>query len=329
MLSAACADESASVPDATDSGDTAADDDTADTRPGTPTPWIFEDDARPSPTLGKAELEGAVAAAVRASLELDSVAVRDLHDLLFPPPAPGTGDPNGCPFVLTYDYGTAKAFYWQGECTAADGTRFSGRGYATWYDDQPIELGTVDGFDYYLAGRIEADDGTWLEGAGNATAYDGGGGDIVGFGRALDGTFEAGGPRAPASPWLDGTRRPAMTVTGWRYLPTGGKNLVLSGGIGGLTDFPGGVSAVALDALMVRTLTAGAACEREFGGAASVRGPDGNWYDVVFDGPSEEAPAATPASACDGCGDTFFRGDLLAPTCVPTAPFIGWELQPW
>ncbi|MFO0748513.1 MAG: hypothetical protein U1F43_23035 [Myxococcota bacterium] len=268
-------------------------------------------------------------AALDAALEIDPQMVGDLNDPLYPPPAAGSGDLSGCPFFLTYDYGNAQAYYWQGECTDAAGTQFSGYGYASWYHDYPVEFGNVDGFEYYLAGRIQAADGTWLEGAGSVTAYDGGGADLDGFARTLDGTFTAGGPRAAASPWLDGTRRPSLSVSGWRYLPTGGKNLMFSGGIGGLDGFPGDVSAVALDDLTVRTLTAGSACEREFGGSASVRGPDGSWYDIVFDGPTDEEPDTTPADVCDGCGDTFVRGATIDATCVPTAPYTAWETRPW
>lgn len=299
-------------------------------RPDTPTPWIFEDDTVvATPDLAPADLQAAVEAALNAALELDPQVVKDLHDLLYPAPEPGSGDPSGCPFFLTYDYGNAWAFYWQGECTNEEGTSYSGYGYASWYDDYPVEYGTIDGFEYYLAGRIEAADGTWMEGAGDVTAYEGGGGDLDGFTRVVDGTFRAGGPRAPKSPWLDGTRRPSLTVSGWRYLPTGGKNLMFSGGIGGLADFPGDVTAVALDDLMVRTISAGSACEKEFGGSASVRGPDGSWYDIIFDGPSDEEPDTTPAELCDGCGETFFRGQGLDATCLPAAPYTAWELRPW
>lgn len=302
----------------------------AGARPDTPTPWIFEDDAAPAtPALGPGDLRAAVAGALDAALELEPGGVKDLHDLLYPPPAPGSGDPTGCPFFLTYDYGTAKAFYWQGECTDGDGTQYSGYGYVSWYDDFAVEFGTIDGFELYLAGRIEAADGTWLEGAGSATAYDGGGGDLDGFARGLDGTFTAGGPRAPDSAWLDGSRRPSLNVSGWIYKPTGGKNLVFAGGLGGLAGFPGGVSAVALDDLTVRTKLAGSACEDEPGGSASVRGPDGSWYDIVFDGPTEEEPDTTPAELCDGCGDTFFRGAAVEATCLDVDPLVTWEGRPW
>lgn len=321
--------------DDTDSGrdvsaDTSVTPDLAGPRPDTPTPWIFEDDVGTiEPALGADELEAALTAALDAALDVDPELVKNLHDSLFPPPVSGSGDLNGCPFVLTYDYGNAKAFYWQGECTAADGRMYSGYGYASWYDDYPAEFGTLDGYEYSLAGRITGPDGTWLEATGTATAYEGGGPDVDGFARALDGTFRAGGPGAPHSPWLDGTRRPSLEVSGWIYKPTGGKNLTFDGGIGGLEAFPGGVTAVALDGLTLRTTSAGAACQKEPGGSASVRAPDGSWYDVVFDGPTDDEPDTTPEELCDGCGETFFRGDDVFPTCLPTNGLLSWEDRPW
>jgi len=322
MLSA-CGDDTHVSDDDTSAGDTA-------TRPDTPTPWIFEDDAdEVAPSLSPETLQAALEAALDASMQLQPREVKDLHDLIFPPPEDGSGDPSGCPFFLTYDYGTAKAFYWQGECTTSDGRMFSGYGYAQYYQGQPVDFGTIDGYTYYLAGRLEAADGTWLEGAGSVTEYSGGGPQLDGFSRAMDGTFAAGGPRAPTSSWLDGTRRPAMSVSGWLYPPTGGKNLMFTGGIGGLSDFPGGVTAVSLDDLTVRTLLAGSACGNEFGGSASVRGPDGSWYDIVFDGPTDDDPDSTPAALCDGCGDTFFRGAAVTATCISPAPYVAWQTRPW
>ena len=301
-----------------------------DARPDLPTPWIFEDDALDTtPELTPEAVSAALSAGIDAALELDPEIVKDLHDRLFPPPAPGTGDATGCPFILTYSAPHAESFYWQGECTAPDGTMYSGYGYVSRYDDMPVDFGDLDGYEYFLAGRIEASDGTWLEAAGSATAYDGSGAELDGFARSLDGTFLAGGPGAPSSPWLDGSRRPSLTVSGWVYRPTGGKNLTFSGGLGGVTGFPSGVSAIALDALTVRTKTAGAACQMEPGGGASVRGPDGTWYDVVFDGPTDEEPDATPPALCDGCGATYYRGAAIDDTCIETAPLFAWEGRPW
>lgn len=314
-----------------DAADGAATNDTTDTgtsadtdRPDTPTPWIYpEDTAAVTPDLSKATLAAAIDVAMDAALDLDPRAVATLHDALFPFPEAGTGDPTGCPFYLTYDYGDAKAYYWQGECTAADGTAFSGSGYVSEFQDFADEWGNhFTGFDLNMAGRIAAADGTWLEGSGQAASYLNAVADAAGLTLVLDGTFTAGGPRAPASPWLDGTRRPTLQVDGWIYLPTGGTNVTVNGGVSGLA-FPDGVSAVSLDGLTAREATAGASCQKELGGGAGVRGDDGNWYDVYFDGAVDDQ-GETPADLCDGCGETWFRGASVDATCMPASPYFKW-----
>ena len=117
-----------------------------------------------------------------------------------------------------------------------------------------------------------------------------------------------------------------LTVNGWTYVPTGGTNVTVLGGLSGL-DFPAGVSAVSLDNLTARQATAGATCERELGGAAGVRGDDGNWYDVIFDGPLGEE-AATPPAMCDGCGVTYFRGHEVGSVCVDARDYFEWGVAP-
>lgn len=305
--------------------------DTSDTsaRPDVPTPWIYPEDPddEVTPALATPTLQSALTTAISAALELDPRVVLDLHEALFPTPEAGSGDPTGCPFYLTYDYGTAKAFYWQGECTASDGTMFSGFGSVATYDDFVNEAGTFDGYDVNMAGRIEAADGTFLEGSGQAGSYAGAAGDLASTAAVIDGTFSAGGPRAPASVWLRGHRRPSLNVTGWTYKPTGGTNVTINGGISGL-DFPDGVSAVSLDDVTAREALAGATCERELGGAAGVRGDDGNWYDVLFDGPLGE-DAETPGELCDGCGETWFRGHSVDETCVDAKAYFDWTAAGW
>lgn len=324
-LAAACTDDSGTEGAADTTADTSEAPDT--TRPNDPTPWIYpQDEADFTPELSAAEIEGAIEMAMEVALTLDSKVVHDLHELLFPMPEAGSGDPTGCPFYLTYDYGTAKAFYWQGECTASDGTRYSGRGSVAIYTRFQNEFGIFDGYDVNMAGTIEAPDGTFLEGSGQAGGYTGEAQDLTALVAVLNGTFTAGGPRAPDSPWLDGTRRPTLTVNGWTYVPTGGRNVTVVGGISGL-DFPAGITAVSLEDLTARQSTAGATCERELGGAAGVRGPDGNWYDVIFDGPVGETPE-TPPALCDGCGETWFRGQEVGDTCVDARDYFGWGVEP-
>ena len=319
LLLVACAEAESAGP----TSDAGADADVS--RPDSVTPWILpEDTAEPPNPLSPEVRSSALETAIDLALELEPDTVLALHDLLLPPPPPGSGDLTGCPVTLTYDYGEATAFFWQGECTGPDGTRYSGTGTIARYDDFPSDGGTYDGFEVSLAGRIEAPDGTWLEGAGRAGGFEGAGGDLTVWTRALEGTFRAGGPRAPADdPWLDGSRRSSLEVAGWTYVPTGGRSVTVVGALAGENLFGDEVTGVAFDGLTLREALAGNTCEREAGGAASVRATDGAWYDVVFDGPSdfgENEPI--DAADCDGCGDTWFRGRAVDATCFDARPMF-------
>lgn len=312
---AACADETTSSPTDTDVADTA--------RPDVVTPWILPEDTTDEVVeLAASDRATAIQAGLELAQELDPEVVLALHDTLFPPPEVGSGDLTGCPATLTYDYGQATAFFWQGECTDAMGTRYSGTGTIARYDDFPGEGGPVDGFELSLAGRIEAADGTWLEGAGRAGAYAGGSSELQAVAMVLEGTFQAGGPRAPDDPWLDGSRKPSLDVRGWVYVPTGGRSLTVVGALAGNDLFPETVTGVSFDGITIRQVLAGATCDREAGGAASVRAVDGTWYDVLFDGPTDDA-AETAPELCDGCGDTYHRGQAVDPTCVDARPILG------
>jgi len=205
---------------------------------------------------------------------------------------------------------------------------FSGRGYIADYDGYNADGAVLDGFTFSLAGRIEAADGTWLEATGTGADYTGTAGEADLFAKSLDGTFRAGGPGAPDSPWLSGARRPSASVSGFVYRPTGGTNLTFDGGVSGLDGLPAGVSAVAFDGLTFREVLAGASCEDEPGGTVSVRADDGSWYDVAFDGPTDEAPE-TEAATCDGCGATWFRGVEVDATCLSPDAYLSWEVSPW
>ena len=317
MAFAACDDAApATQSDITADGEVSPD----TSRPDAPTPWIYPDDEEEvTPSLEAAAIEDAVAMAMGTAFQIAPEGVLQMHELLFPMPATGE-DNGGCPLVLTYDYGTAKAFFWTGECTAADGTMFSGNATVAVYDDFVNEAGTFDGFEIQMSGRIAASDGTTFEGAGRAGAYAGAAGDLSVASAVIDGTFVATGPRKVTSMWLDGELNASLTVTAFTYVPTGGKSVAVVGGISGL-DFPDGISAVSLDELTARQALAGASCERELGGEAGVRGTDGNWYDVFFDGAVGEQ-AQTPSELCDGCGATWFRGVDIGESCVDARDFF-------
>ena len=46
-----------------------------------------------------------------------------------------------------------------------------------------------------------------------------------------------------------------------------------------------------------------------------MRGEDGSWYDVLFDGPNDLQPE-TPPDLCDGCGQVYYQGDAMGEACA-------------
>ena len=60
----------------------------------------------------------------------------------------------------------------------------------------------------------------------------------------------------------------------------------------------------------------------------SVRDLDGDWYDVVFDGPTDWGADSDP-DLCDGCGEAYFRGEDVGAVCPDFSGLNGWEGTPW
>jgi len=319
---------------ATGCGDSAEPVVTADATVGSdtvkePTPWIYDavdTTATTSKWTGETIATATLSAAALAAT-LDPSALLPLHDLLLPPPAPNSGTQTGCPTILTYEQPGATGFFWQGECVRDDGTILSGRGTAVRYEDLQQDGATLSGFEISMAGTMTAPDGTTLEGTGNASVLSVTAQDFVGFAVTLDGTFEASGPRAnlgTLAPWVDGTRQPSVTVSGWTYGPTGGRNLLIDGsvgGLGGLDGIPADMSAIAFEDFTVRELTAGNSCEREPGGLVALRDTDGVWTEVLFDGLVEDAPEPEVA-LCEGCGAQWLRGTGGEDVCLDPRPLL-------
>jgi hypothetical protein len=60
----------------------------------------------------------------------------------------------------------------------------------------------------------------------------------------------------------------------------------------------------------------------------SLRDSDGNWYDVVFDGPILYDDVIDPA-VCDGCGEAWYRGEPMGTVCADFNALVDWEVSPW
>ena len=79
---------------------------------------------------------------------------------------------------------------------------------------------------------------------------------------------------------------------------------------------------------MIYSNELGSECDLEPYGTISVRDNDGNWVDVVFDGPAYWGAWAFQPH-CDGCGMAYFRGEEVGPTCIDFSSWLEWENLSW
>ncbi len=107
-------------------------------------------------------------------------------------------------------------------------------------------------------------------------------------------------------------------------LPEGGRIATIDGGITGLA---GDLDTVSVSGLFMYSPEL-SECD-EPGGSVSVRDADGNWYDVLFDGPEGWEDEDVDLMACDGCGTTWFRGQQIGNTCVDFSSLVEFEDRPW
>jgi hypothetical protein len=221
----------------------------------------------------------------------------------------------GCPNY--YDSSTSSS--WNDECTTDEGSTFSGyvytgNGETSWW----ISAGAV----------IEAADGERFELTGSASAWQ----NVSEYGKSkgssVKGTFQTTGGAA-VDTWLSGEVSPDLSVTSWYgYGDWGTKSITLNGVVFITSEKAAIVSFDELRA--VGNVSGSVECSIEPSGTISVRGNEGYWYDVVFDGlgsESSEEEVLAPED-CDGCGRLFFRGELLGDACVDTTSVLAWDETP-
>ena len=97
---------------------------------------------------------------------------------------------------------------------------------------------------------------------------------------------------------------------------------------GGLSGLGGDLDTVVFDAVTIFDESLGSTCPTEPGGVVSVRDVSGDWYDVVFDGPTEYGDESDP-DLCDGCGAAYYRGEYLGQVCSDFTGMLDWEGTPW
>lgn len=270
-------------------------------------PYVLPDDAvdEPPAEVDVAALTASVQAAFDAALGLHALPVITAFG------AAATDHDEACPPIWTE---TETALQWYGDCTTEGGTTYAG--YAL-YEAAAVYDETFDGTTTYLygAGSITTAEGHTLLVGGTAAVSTGMTDEGPSGQSTVTGSFAWDGPDA-AGTWLaDGTE---LDLTMAWLRAEWGRYVFFDGAMVPSTGSPVHFSQVAvLDVI----------CPNEPGGMVSVRGPDG-WVDVTFD-LDLNAPEATPAAACDGCGRATYRGVDVGELCIDVDGLASFGDAPW
>ncbi|MDP2307207.1 MAG: hypothetical protein Q8P18_14370 [Pseudomonadota bacterium] len=279
-----------------------------------PAPYIFDEEAPPVADLAAADLELAIESAVALSLTLNAAPIFPAYN------AAMIGAEEACPAY--YDYQGSQ--YWYDTCTASTGASYSGYSFFQTYDNYDAGDGAVyNGQTVYGVAQIVTPDGYTYEAGGSAQNLVATGEGYTYFSSVIAGSFAWDGPEA-AGTWLETGVSPDITLLGY-VVPEYGNYVMLDGGLSGLGGL---LDTVVFDAVVLFDAGLGSSCPTEPGGVVSVRDGVGNWYDVVFDGPSDYGEASD-ADLCDGCGSAWFRGEPLGEVCADFTGLLDWEVSPW
>ncbi len=288
-----------------------------------PSPYIYDDTSEAQePSLDATEIASGLASALETALALNLDPIfTGYHEAI-------VGADGDCPFSYAEEEQGYTIDYWYDECQANSGTTFSGYAAHVSYQDYQPE---ADGYSftgeelYLLGGEIRTEDGTVYRGSGDAQSLHGTTDDSVLNYKVVGGTFAWDGDAAEGS-WMESELSPFFTIGAIWFPAYEARYVQLGGGIGGLE---GVFDTVSMSGNLIYDEILGSSCDQELSGTVSVREPGGNWYDVVFDGPSGEEGDETPAELCDGCGEAWYRGQLVGQVCADFTALLNWEDSPW
>lgn len=287
--------------------------------PYTPAPYIVPEEDPPVANFSAEEVELALAEALDLATSLTGDKVFPAYDAVM-----AGADPD-CPNYYEQDGNV----YWYDVCTSSHGTQYNGYSFYYYYDQWNDGYGQLyTGDALFGVAQVWDAEGHLFEAGG--TAYDlvvQGDGYMYWYSIA-QGAFAYDGPEAEGT-WLEEGIAPDMSQIVY-YVPTAdARAYVMAGSVSGLS---GGFTSAVFDETMILDEAMlpyfGADCSLEPGGIVSLRDVEGNWYDVVFDGPTND-DVATPLGRCDGCGEAFFRGESVGEVCADFTGLNAWEGAPW
>lgn len=278
-----------------------------------PVPYVYEEEDPPVADLSAADLEGSIEAAIDLALSLNATPVFPAYAVAM------AAAETGCPSY----YESEGNVYWYDQCTTSAGASFAGYSFYQLYDQYDAGDGAVyDGEAVYGVAQVRTADGHTFEAGGSAYALVATAETYTYHASVIAGSFAWDGPEA-AGTWLGDGVAPDVTLVA--YVTEYGDLVQIDGGLSGMG---GQLDTVVFDMLTLYEAGLGSTCPTEPGGVVSVRDSAGNWYDVVFDGPTEYGGASDP-DLCDGCGAAYFRGEPLGEVCVDFTTLLDWEVSPW
>lgn len=286
-----------------------------------PVPYIYEGDDLPAASVSAADVEGAVAEGLSVAMSLMAPPVFPAYQ------AAMAGAENGCPNYYDYD----GNLYWYDNCTTNGGSSYSGYSFYTTYEDVDDGAGSIyNGESLSGVAQIETGRGYRFEAGGSAYYYtldhskqNDSDADYTMFVSIVQGAFSYDGAEAENT-WLSEDLAPDITFYAYYVPDYDGRVVSLDGSVGGLS---GSLPYVVFDNLTLFEQGL-STCTREPGGGLSVRGTDGYWYDVIFDGPVEFGEQVD-SSLCDGCGRLYFQGEEIGEVCADVSTMLAWEQSPW
>jgi hypothetical protein len=282
-----------------------------------PTPYVYDEEDPPDTQVDLAKLGGSLQDTIDQLLGLNAQPALAAYRLA------SAQQTATCPRTYAMDGNV----YWFDQCTTEGGTSFSGYGFYYDYYDFPIG-GEWTGHYEILSGanQIVMADGATLDVAGQAASIAA----VHNTQPALlwqtdvRGTFAWDGAGSEGT-WLASGAAPDMNITVYELTETGGRAVIIDGGVSGLD---GEATALVFDNVTVINGLLGSACPEEAAGAVSVRTPDGDWIDLIFDGPTfDDLPGSR--ETCDGKGRAFYRGEQLGEVSADFSGLLEYVEAPW
>lgn len=275
--------------------------------------YIYEDDGV-VPLLDAAGVEDAATEAFAWFFAADAAVLLDAWAVA------AAAAEDGCP-VYTTTVEKRGYFTWKDTCTTSAGTTYDGE--LTGREYEPFSDASWQYWDYgWLSGDAQVDfaDGQSfrLDGYLNTYKMRTHDGRSVGFYAQWIGDAAWSGGELGAS-WLGAA--PSFDYTAYGSNDGGIVTLALDGSGSGL---PGTLGAIVFERVYHYTPS----CALEPGGLVHVADASGEWYQLVFHGPTED-PADAVAGDCDGCAEVWFRGRELGAACPDLTPITTYAAEAW